>query len=147
MAREDRHTCRDDSRGWGIEFPPGPASPSSGCNVDVDVCSITCSLLAGSASASKSLESAIWSGCIRTTSGDLALAVRCVVDDDDRGGSGPAIGADAGGGANGEGETDADVDATPRPTGGGAGTIGYFDAVVVAGATTGAAITNCDLDV
>ena len=81
-----------------------------------------------------------------TTSGDLALAVRCVVDDDDRGGSGPAIDANAGGGANGEGETDADVDTTPRPTGGGTGIIWYFDTVVVVGATTGVAITNCDLD-
>jgi hypothetical protein len=114
--------------------------------VDAEVCSITCSLSAGSSSAFNSLEGAIWSGCTRTTSGDLALAVRCVDDDDDDDDTDPAIGADAGGGANGEGETDADVDAMPRPTGGGAGIIGYFDAVVVAGATTGAAITNCDLD-
>ena len=115
--------------------------------MDVDVCSITYSVTAGCSSASKSLETASRSGCTRTTSGDLALAVRCVDDDDDDDGSdwdtGPAIGVDEDGGANGEGETDADVDATPRPTACGA----YCcDAVVAAGATTGAAITSCDLD-
>lgn len=129
-----------------VEFPPDPASPSCGCNADADVCSITYLLPPGCSSASKSLERASWSGCTRTTSGDLALAVRC---DDDGSGSdwytGPAIGADAGGGANGEGETDADVDATPRPTAGGAGPIRYCDAVR-AGTTTGAAVTNGDLD-
>jgi len=108
-----------------VEFPPSLASPSSRRDVDADVCSITYSLPAGRSSASKSPEMASRSGCIRSTSGDLALAVRR--DDDDEGGrssdcdTGPGIGAEAGGGANGEGETDTEVDATPTPRAGGAG--------------------------
>jgi hypothetical protein len=63
-----------------VEFRLGPASPSSRCNVDAEVCSITYSLPAGCSSAYKSLERASWSGCTRTTDGVLALAVGC--DDD-----------------------------------------------------------------
>jgi len=107
--------------------------------VDADVCSITYSLPTACSRASKSLEGA----GTRTTSGDLALTIRC--DDGNGNGGTPVIGADAGGGANGEGEIDADIDATPRRAAIGAGTTECCNAVAAA-TTTGAAVTNGDLD-